>query len=124
MRRRSATQETKEAEDQRCKQQEGQDLIKPASGLDFAITAGKAPYDALEVLRRELVAAKFLGYLTTLRSVAVVGQQRPARDQLVLAGGRARSAARPLPRSSTRYRSPPLRPSGKSHMVRPRPRRD
>ncbi|MEV6197529.1 SMC family ATPase [Streptomyces sp. NPDC051920] len=69
----AAAQATKEAEDQRGKQQEAQDLIKPAADLDFAITAGEARYEALEVLRRELVDAKFLGHLTTLRTRALLG---------------------------------------------------
>jgi hypothetical protein len=33
--------------------------------------------------------------------------------------GRARSASGPVPRPSTRYRLPPVRPPGNSHMVRP-----
>jgi len=69
----AAAQATKEAEDQRSKQRTAHDLIKPAAELDFAITAGKARYEALEVLRRELVDAKFLGYLTTLRTRALLG---------------------------------------------------
>ncbi|MFD6985028.1 SbcC/MukB-like Walker B domain-containing protein, partial [Streptomyces sp. NPDC059956] len=69
----AAAQATKEAEDQRCKQREARDLIKPAADLDFAITAGEARYEALEVLRRELVDAKFLGHLTTLRTRALLG---------------------------------------------------
>jgi DNA repair exonuclease SbcCD ATPase subunit len=69
----AAAQAIKEAEDQRCKQREAQELIKPAADLDFAITAGEARYEALEVLRRELVDAKFLGHLTTLRTRALLG---------------------------------------------------
>jgi DNA repair exonuclease SbcCD ATPase subunit len=69
----AAAQATREAEDQRCKQREAQDLIKPAADLDFAITAGEARYEALEVLRREMVDAKFLGHLTTLRTRALLG---------------------------------------------------
>ncbi|ASQ91811.1 SMC family ATPase [Streptomyces sp. 11-1-2] len=69
----AAGQATKEAEDQRGKQRDAQDLIKPAADLDFAITAGEARYEALEVLRRELVDAKFLGHLTTLRTRALLG---------------------------------------------------
>ncbi|OXY87444.1 recombination protein RecF [Streptomyces diastatochromogenes] len=69
----AAAQAAKEAEGQRCKQREAQDLIKPAADLDFAITAGEARYEALEVLRRELVDAKFLGHLTTLRTRALLG---------------------------------------------------
>ncbi|MFH8443419.1 AAA family ATPase [Streptomyces sp. NPDC018026] len=69
----AAAQATKEAQDQRCRQREAQDLIKPAADLDFAITAGEARYEALEVLRRELVDAKFLGHLTTLRTRALLG---------------------------------------------------
>ncbi|MFD9195011.1 AAA family ATPase [Streptomyces phaeochromogenes] len=69
----AAAQATKEAEAQRCKQREAQDLIKPAADLDFAITAGEVRYGALEVLRRELVDAKFLGHLTTLRTRALLG---------------------------------------------------
>ncbi|WP_327232340.1 SbcC/MukB-like Walker B domain-containing protein [Streptomyces murinus] len=40
---------------------------------DFAITAGKARCEALEVLRRELVDAKFLNHLTMLRTQALLG---------------------------------------------------
>ncbi|MFG2386388.1 hypothetical protein [Streptomyces avermitilis] len=47
----AAGQATKEAEDQRGKQRDAQDLIKPAADLGFAITAGEARYEALEVLR-------------------------------------------------------------------------
>ncbi|MFE9688154.1 SbcC/MukB-like Walker B domain-containing protein, partial [Streptomyces sp. NPDC006285] len=43
------------------------------STAHFAITAGEARYEALEVLRRELVDAKFLGHLTTLRTHALLG---------------------------------------------------
>ena len=51
---------------------------------------------------------------------AVVGQQRPVRDQLVPIGRHgARSAACPALRPSTKYRLPPVRPPGKSHIVRP-----
>jgi len=78
----AAAQATKEAEDQRCKQREAQDLIKPAAGLDFAITAGKARYEALEVLRRELVDAKFLGHLTALRTRALLGSASDLLGQL------------------------------------------
>ncbi|MEV8327678.1 SMC family ATPase [Kitasatospora sp. NPDC056731] len=66
-------QATKEAEDQRHKQQVAQNLIKPAADLEFAIDAGTARYEALEVLRRELVDAKFLGHLTALRTRALLG---------------------------------------------------
>ncbi|MEU2916345.1 SbcC/MukB-like Walker B domain-containing protein [Streptomyces massasporeus] len=69
----AAAQSAKEAKDQRQKQREAQDLIKPATDLDFAISAGKARYEALEVLRRELVDAKFLNHLTTLRTSALLG---------------------------------------------------
>ncbi|WP_405419116.1 AAA family ATPase [Streptomyces erythrochromogenes] len=62
----------KEATDQRRGQQEAEDLIKPAADLDFAITAGEARFEALEVLRRELVDAKFLGHLTMLRTRALL----------------------------------------------------
>jgi exonuclease SbcC len=62
-----------EAKGHRQKQQEAHDLIKPAADLDFAIAAGRARYEALEVLRRELVDAKFLGHLTTLRTRALLG---------------------------------------------------
>ena len=48
-------------------------MIKPAADLDFAMAAGKARYEALEVLRSELVDAKFLSYLTTLRTRALLG---------------------------------------------------
>ncbi|MGY3206266.1 AAA family ATPase [Streptomyces sp. TE5632] len=60
-----------EAKEQRQKQQSAQDMIKPAADLDFAITAGRARSEALDVLRRELVDAKFLGHLTMLRTRAL-----------------------------------------------------
>ncbi|WP_042374660.1 AAA family ATPase [Streptacidiphilus neutrinimicus] len=63
----------KEAKHQRNNQQEAQALIKPAADLDHAIAAGEARHDALEVLRRELVDAKFLGHLTLLRTHALLG---------------------------------------------------
>ena len=63
----------REVEDQHRKQREAQVLIKPAADLDFAIAAGEARYEALDVLRRELVDAKFLGHLTTLRTRALLG---------------------------------------------------
>ncbi|MGW2017599.1 AAA family ATPase [Streptomyces sp. NPDC001927] len=70
---RASTQASDEAEKQRREQREAQDLIKPAADLDFAIAAGEARYEALEVLRRELVDAKFLGHLTMLRTHALLG---------------------------------------------------
>ncbi|MFC9337453.1 AAA family ATPase [Streptomyces sp. NPDC057020] len=69
----AAAQADKEATDQRRVQQEAEDLIKPAADLEFAITAGEARFEALEVLRRELVDAKFLGHLTMLRTRALLG---------------------------------------------------
>jgi exonuclease SbcC len=69
----AAAQATKEAGSQRHKQQAAQNLIKPAADLEFAIDAGTARYEALEVLRRELVDAKFLGHLTALRTRALLG---------------------------------------------------
>lgn len=69
----AATRAESEAKDHRQKQQEAHDLIKPAADLDFAIAAGQARHDALDVLRRELVDAKFLGHLTTLRTHALLG---------------------------------------------------
>ncbi|WP_344412644.1 SMC family ATPase [Amycolatopsis minnesotensis] len=47
--------------------------IKPAADLDFAIAAGQARLDALEVLRSELVDAKFLRHLTGLNTRALLG---------------------------------------------------
>ncbi|MFD0516456.1 SbcC/MukB-like Walker B domain-containing protein [Streptomyces aureus] len=46
-------------------------MIKPAADLDFAVTAGTARAQALDVLRRELVDAKFLAHLTMLRTRAL-----------------------------------------------------
>ncbi|MFD9124531.1 AAA family ATPase [Kitasatospora sp. NPDC059571] len=69
----AAARATKEAEDQRTKQREAHALIQPAADLDFAIAAGTARHQALEVLRRELVDAKFLGHLTMLRTRALLG---------------------------------------------------
>lgn len=64
----AATQAESEAKEQRQKQHSAQDMIKPAADLDVAITAGRARSQALDVLRRELVDAKFLGHLTVLRT--------------------------------------------------------
>ncbi|MFD5922229.1 AAA family ATPase [Kitasatospora sp. NPDC058201] len=69
----AAAQDTREAENQRSKQTEAKELIKPAADLSHAITAGEARLEALEVLRRELVDAKFLGHLMTLRTHALLG---------------------------------------------------
>ncbi|GAA3908985.1 hypothetical protein GCM10023084_71500 [Streptomyces lacrimifluminis] len=69
----AAAHANRESDEQRRKQQKALDTIKPAADLDFAIAAGKARYEALEVLRTELVDAKFLGHLTTLRTHALLG---------------------------------------------------
>ncbi|NUR63790.1 MAG: SMC family ATPase [Catenulispora sp.] len=69
----AATTATKEIEDHRRKRREMQKLVQPAADLDFAIAAGEARYQALDVLRRELVDAKFLGHLTILRTRALLG---------------------------------------------------
>ncbi|KUL27347.1 AAA family ATPase [Streptomyces regalis] len=69
----AAAHANRETEEQLQKQQKALDTIKPAADLDFAIAAGKARYEALEVLRTELVDAKFLGHLTTLRTHALLG---------------------------------------------------
>ena len=62
-----------QADEQRRRQREAQDLIKPAADLTYAINAGHARHDALEILRRELVDAKFLGHLTMQRTRALLG---------------------------------------------------
>ncbi|WP_216588306.1 AAA family ATPase [Streptomyces brasiliscabiei] len=69
----AAAHANRESEEQRQKQQKALATIKPAADLDFAIAAGTARYEALEVLRTELVDAKFLGHLTTLRTHALLG---------------------------------------------------
>ncbi|MET9615399.1 SMC family ATPase [Kitasatospora indigofera] len=69
----AADQAKREAQAQHSKKQAAQDLIKPAADLDFAIKAGQARQEALDVLRRELVDAKFLGHLTALRTRALLG---------------------------------------------------
>lgn len=69
----AAAQASTEIKEQRQKQQTVQNMIKPAADLDFAMAAGKARYEALEVLRSELVDAKFLAHLTTLRTRALLG---------------------------------------------------
>ncbi|MFB9966068.1 AAA family ATPase [Sinosporangium siamense] len=63
----------REAAGRRKEQQTAQEQIRPAADLDFAITAGQTRLDTLSVLRRELVDAKFLGHLTTLRTRALLG---------------------------------------------------
>ncbi|MEW1926797.1 SMC family ATPase [Streptomyces sp. NPDC088360] len=67
----AAAQAGMEATDQRHKQRTAQDMIKPAADLDLAVTAGTARTQALDVLRRELVDAKFLAHLTMLRTRAL-----------------------------------------------------
>ncbi|MER8261804.1 AAA family ATPase [Streptomyces albidoflavus] len=67
----AAAQAELEAEEQRHQQHSAQDMIKPAADLDFAITAGRARSEALDVLRRELVDARFLSHLTMLRTRAL-----------------------------------------------------
>ncbi|WP_194904212.1 AAA family ATPase [Catenulispora rubra] len=62
-----------EAARRREEQQTAQEQIRPAADLDFAIAAGQTRLDALSVLRRDLVDAKFLGHLTTLRTRALLG---------------------------------------------------
>ncbi|MFI1035535.1 AAA family ATPase [Streptomyces sp. NPDC020951] len=69
----AAAHANREGDEQRQKQQKALETIKPAADLDFAIAAGTARYEALEVLRTELVDAKFLGHLTTLRTHALLG---------------------------------------------------
>ncbi|EWC64447.1 Exonuclease SbcC [Actinokineospora spheciospongiae] len=58
---------------QRKEEARAQALVKPAADLDFAIAAGTARRDALDVLRRNLVDAKFLGHLTALNTGALLG---------------------------------------------------
>lgn len=64
---------TKQAEDQRAAQHTAQAQIRPAGDLDYAIAAGKARLEALDVLRRELVDGKFLGHFTALNTRALLG---------------------------------------------------
>jgi exonuclease SbcC len=64
---------TKQAQDQRAAQHTAQAQIRPAADLDYAIAAGEARLEALDVLRRELVDAKFLGHLTALNTRALLG---------------------------------------------------
>ncbi|WP_019357607.1 AAA family ATPase [Streptomyces sp. AA1529] len=67
----AAAQAKWEAKQQRRQQHSAQESIKSAADLDFAITAGRTRCEALDVLRRELVDAKFLSHLTTLRTRAL-----------------------------------------------------
>lgn len=62
-----------EANRQRTAQRTAQDQVQPAADLDFAICAGEARREALDVLHRELVDAKFLGHLTGLNTRALLG---------------------------------------------------
>src|SRR5262245_35712187 len=64
----------REAAGQRKDERAAQEQIRPAADLDFAIAAGQTRLDALNVLRRELVDAKFLGRLTMLQTRALLGQ--------------------------------------------------
>jgi exonuclease SbcC len=63
----------KEAKAQRAAQQAAQQQVRPANDLDFAIEAGEARLAALDVLRGELVDAKFLGHLTQQNTQALLG---------------------------------------------------
>ncbi|WP_260189089.1 AAA family ATPase [Actinophytocola gossypii] len=58
----------KEAKVQRTAQKAALEQVRPAADLDFAIEAGGARLAALDVLRGELVDAKFLGHLTELNT--------------------------------------------------------
>lgn len=69
----AAARATQEAQDQRTAEQTALGQIRPAADLDFAIGTGQARLEALDVLRRELVDAKFLGHLTTLNTRALLG---------------------------------------------------
>ncbi|MFX0574709.1 AAA family ATPase [Nocardia nepalensis] len=63
----------KDAERLRAAQGEAAAQVQQAADLDFAIAAGQARHAALEVLKRELVDAKFLGHLTTLNTKTLLG---------------------------------------------------
>jgi exonuclease SbcC len=63
----------KEAKAQRTAQEAAQQQVRPAADLDFAIEAGEARLAALDVLRGELVDAKFLGHVTELNTQALLG---------------------------------------------------
>lgn len=63
----------KEAKAQRKAQEAAQQQVRPAADLDFAIEAGEARLAALDVLRGELVDAKFLGHLTELNTQTLLG---------------------------------------------------
>lgn len=69
----ASTRATTEANRQRTAERTAQDQIQPAADLDFAINAGEARREALDVLHRELVDAKFLGHLTGLNTRALLG---------------------------------------------------
>ncbi|MGW0802638.1 AAA family ATPase [Nonomuraea sp. NPDC002799] len=71
-----------EAEGWRREQHGAEGLIAPAADLDAAIAAGEARFDSLEVLRKELVDAKFLGHLTMLRTRALLGVASDLLGQL------------------------------------------
>ncbi|NKY31299.1 AAA family ATPase [Nocardia gamkensis] len=63
----------KDAERLRAAQGEATAQVQQAADLDFAIAAGQARHAALEVLKKELVDAKFLGHLTTLNTKTLLG---------------------------------------------------
>lgn len=67
------TKATTKAENQRTVERVALAQVKPAADLDFAIAAGQGCVDALDVLRRELVDAKFLGRLVALNTRALLG---------------------------------------------------
>ncbi|MFF3567944.1 SbcC/MukB-like Walker B domain-containing protein [Nocardia jiangxiensis] len=69
----AADRSVKEADQWRAEQRTAQDQVVPAANLDYAIAAGKARCAAAEVLRAELVEAKFLGHLTALSTRALLG---------------------------------------------------
>ncbi|MGB3443662.1 MAG: SMC family ATPase [Actinophytocola sp.] len=63
----------REAKAQRAAQEAAQQQVRPAADLDFAIKAGETRLAALDVLRGELVDAKFLGHLTQQNTQALLG---------------------------------------------------
>jgi exonuclease SbcC len=66
------------AANQRTAEHTAQAQIAPAADLEFAIAAGQARRQALDVLRREFVDAKFLGHLAELntRTLLVIASKR------------------------------------------------
>ncbi|WP_157121742.1 SbcC/MukB-like Walker B domain-containing protein [Nocardia miyunensis] len=64
---------SRQAQEMRITESAAQAQVRPAADLDFAIAAGTARRDAVEILRVHLVDAKFLSHLITHNTRALLG---------------------------------------------------